>query len=164
MTKPYRSGMYGGKFLPLHKGHLLCVRRAAEECERVFLILFANGAGERQILSELSPDEQFSVAARFDSVKACAALFDNVTPVLIDVSSCRTPTGEEDWDAETPMVLQTCGKFDAVYSSEPSYGDYFSRAYPWAEHRLVDPPRILVPISATQIRSMTKEEALQWLV
>ena len=74
------------------------------------------------------------------------------------MSSCRLPDGSEDWDAETPLVIEKIGKFDAVYSSEESYGEYFSRASPWAKHVLVDPPRIVYPISGTKIRNMKDEE------
>ena len=47
---------------------------------------------------------------------------------------------------------------NAVYSSEPSYEDYFRRAYPEADHRLVDVPRIHFPISSTRIREMKDKE------
>ena len=32
--KKYKVGMYGGKFMPMHKGHLKCLDMAARECER----------------------------------------------------------------------------------------------------------------------------------
>ena len=68
----------------------------------------------------------------------------------------------EDWDAETPLVLNACGKLNAAFSSEISYDEYFRRAYPWVEHVLVDPPRENFPISATMLRGMTEEEARKW--
>ena len=71
--------------------------------------------------------------------------------------------GTDPWDAETPYVMETVGPFQAVYSSEPHYDDYFRRAYPFAAHILVDPPRIHVPISGTQIRDMDPEEARGWM-
>ena len=78
----------------------------------------------------------------------------------------RTPQGEEDWDAETPLVRKLLGNhLDAVYSSEPSYGEYFARAYPEAVHRLVDVPRIHYPISGTMIREMNdEEERKEWMI
>lgn len=72
--------------------------------------------------------------------------------------------GTEDWDAETPLVLDCCGKFDAVFSGEPSYDAYFKLAYPWATRVLVDVKRRKVPISATMVRDMTEEEALSWII
>ena len=60
-------------------------------------------------------------------------------------------------------MLAACGRFDAVFGSEPSYGDYFSRAYPWATYVLVDPPRLMVPISGTRVRAMDDEHAREWM-
>ena len=47
--KRFRIGMYGGKFLPFHKGHDYCVRVAAQECETVFVLLFWCGADDADI-------------------------------------------------------------------------------------------------------------------
>ena len=53
----------------------------------------------------------------------------------------------------------------AVYSSELSYGEYFSHAYPEAVHRLVDVKRIHYPISGTMIRNMdNREERDLWTI
>jgi len=165
--KKYKSGMYGGKFMPFHKGHLLCVDKAAKECEKVYLIIFINGIDEEKILNSvnkkdykiLSPDNRIKV------IHEVSKLYFNVIPIVIDVKECRTKHGEEDWDKETPLVIESCGKFEAVYSSEPSYDEYFNRAYPYAKHVLVDPPRKIVPISATKIRNMkNNNERKKWLI
>lgn len=52
--------------------------------------------------------------------------------------------------------------FDYVYSSEPSYSDYFKRAYPFATHIIIDTERTAVPISATMIRDMDAETAKKY--
>lgn len=39
----------------------------------------------------------------------------------------------------------------------------FKRAYPFAEHIVIDYPRINVPISATKIRGMSRQESKKWL-
>ena len=48
--KKYEIGMYGGKFLPLHKGHNYCIEVASRECSKVYVILFFGGADEERIL------------------------------------------------------------------------------------------------------------------
>lgn len=89
--------------------------------------------------------------------------YPNAIPVIINVGDCRNPDGTEDWDAETPLVRRVVGdRLDAVYSSEPSYGEYFKRAYPEAVHRLVDPDRLTVPVSGTAIRKMCREGDMRW--
>ena len=161
--KKYTRGMYGGKFMPMHKGHLHCLKVAAEMCDYVYLILMLNGKQDEQISSEDHRDF-LSVESRVKQITRAAMMFPNVTPIVLDLSACRDENGEEDWDKETPIVLGACGKFDAVFGSEPSYAEYFERAYPWADYVQVDVNRETVPISATKIRAMGEEEALQWMV
>ena len=42
-------GFYGGKFMPLHKGHLYCIDVASKMCDRVVVIMFINGDDELEI-------------------------------------------------------------------------------------------------------------------
>ncbi len=52
----YKKGMYGGKFIPFHKGHLFCLDRAAQECDKVYLLMFINGDQELDILRQSNED------------------------------------------------------------------------------------------------------------
>lgn len=160
----YEVGMYGGKFMPMHKGHLHCLEVASRLCERVYLLLFVGGYMEKWI-RELDDRDILSEESRWRVVRDVAGRFDNVTPKCIDVSECVTPDGAEDWYAETPLVLDACGHIDAVFSSEPElYDPYFKSEYPDADHIIVDANREVVPISATDIRHMTDEEAARWML
>ena len=166
--KRYCIGMYGGKFLPFHLGHQYCVQTAAEECETVYVILFLGGADEEKIRQE-HPEEWLSAEERIKQMeRICmeAGRYAKVIPSVIDISSLRLPDGSEDWEAETPLVRKLLGdRLDAVYSSEISYGDYFSRAYPEAVHRLVDVERIRYPISGTMLRDTEDEkEREKWMI
>ena len=157
-------GFYGGKFLPMHKGHLYCIDTAARQCGHVTVIMFINGADEMRICAEnhaemLNPDK------RIRQMQRVCALYPNVTCHVLDVRDLRLPDGEEDWDAETPLVRQFVPHMDYVYSSEPSYGAYFARAYPEAQHVIVDAERKTYPVSSTMIRAMQElEEQEKWMV
>ena len=158
------EGFYGGKFLPMHKGHLYCIDTAAKQCDHVVVIMFVNGDDELAVMRnehgrELEIDERIKQAQR---VCGC---YDNVDFYVIDVIDLKLPDGTEDWDAETPLVRQYVPKMDFVYSSEPDYGAYFKRAYPEATHVIVDAQRKRYPISGTMIRAMNQlEEKQQWMV
>ena len=160
--KKYKTGMYGGKFMPFHRGHLHCLQVAAAECDTVYLILFYGGEQEEEILNIYCRD-YLKVGDRKAKVIEVASWFDNVVPIFIDVSACRKEDGTEDWDAETPLVLMAAGQLDAVYGSEPSYAHYFKRAYPGAVYRCLDPERKEFNISATKIRE-NEELYKEWIV
>ena len=101
--------------------------------------------------------------ARIKDIKRVLEKYPNIIFKPLDISSCFTPEGEEDWDMETPIVRNACEPFDVVFGSEPEYKPYFNRAYPEAEYILIDVLRHKVSISATKIRNMKKEEALKWI-
>lgn len=166
MNKKYKTGMYGGKFLPFHKGHLHCMQKAAEMCETLYLIMFVGGALENTAMEKIHGDEDTSyltVESRRERIAEIVKEYPNVKFVVIDVSSTIRSDGFEDWDLQTPMVIEACGKLDAVFGSEPSYADYFSRAYPEAEYVLIDVDRNECPISGTKVREMNPEERAKWI-
>ena len=109
--------------------------------------------------------DYLSVFQRLKQLRRIEAMYPNVEIRVIDCSTLKRPDGTEDWDAETPLVRHYLPKIDYVYSSEPEYDEYFSRAYPEAEHVIVDAERIKYPISGTLIRAMeTLEEKEKWMV
>ena len=137
------------------------------------------------------PNSYFSRDRRMAQIYDFAILYDSyheenkiIIPTDIDISKCRYPNGRENWNAETPLVISKIATlnenltfngasirngafnqgqpFDYVYSSEPSYDEYFKRAYPFAEHILIDTARTAVPISATMIRDKDAETAKKY--
>ena len=157
-------GFFGGKFLPLHKGHLYCIDVAASQCDHVTVIMFTGGDDELRIARERH-DEILDVGFRTKQLERGCVLYPNVTYHVIDVTELKLPDGTEDWDAETPLVRKFVPVMDYVYSSEPSYGTYFARAYPEAVHIVVDEHRLHYPISGTLIRAMKEwEEREKWMV
>ena len=139
--------------MPFHKGHLYCIETAAKECDLLHVVLFLGGEQEQDINQKLNFD-CLTPEYRFSALRRGTSHLTNLKHHVIDVSNCRFPNGGEDWEAETPLVLKELGHFDAIYGSEPAYGAYFQKAYPWAEYRIIDVNRDTVPISATKIREM----------
>ena len=163
--KKYKNGMYGGKFLPFHKGHLRCMQEAAKVCETLWLIMFIGGELENKAMAKFSPDDDVSYLspeARQKRIEEIVKDYPNVKFVVLDVSS-TFHDGFEDWDMQTPMVLDACGELDAVFGSEPSYAEYFSRAYPEADYVVIDVDRKACPISGTAVREMSAEEREKWI-
>lgn len=166
MPKIFKRGFYGGKFLPFHKGHKYCIEVMASECVEAVVIFFINSEEEEEIMKNGSLTAGYlNTEKRREEIKKECSKYGNVRYVELD---CRVMhreailNGSDPWDSETVHVQNAVGEFQAVYSSEPGYDAYFKRSYPHAVHRLVDPPRIHVPISGTMIRGMSAEEADRW--
>jgi len=96
-------GFFGGKFLPMHKGHLYCIDTAARQCDHVVVIMFINGDEELRVLGN-NHDELLSVSFRAEQIQRVCSLYDNVEFHVIDTMDLKKPDGTEDWDAETPLV------------------------------------------------------------
>lgn len=155
--KKYKTGFFGGKFFPFTRGHLYCLKKLSEECEHGVCILFLNGKDEVNYIEENGVKYNWlEQSDRISRVNTICKLFPNIrfTTLYCDVIYGGTDVENDNWDKETDFVRAVVGpKFDVVYSSEPSYDEYFKRAYPFAKHVLVDPDRIIVPISATMVRN-----------
>ena len=163
-AKKFKTGMYGGKFMPFHKGHLHCVEVASSQCEKVYVLLFTGGDQESKIL-ETRHEKWLTPEDRLEKITAACKKFSNVEVHMINTKDCRNPDGTENWDMETPLVLKVTGKLDAVYGSEPDYKAYFDRAYPGATFICIDKDRKEFPISGTMIRNMkSEEERKKWRV
>lgn len=169
MSKTFKKGFYGGKFIPFHKGHAYCIEKAAEMCEELYVIMFFAGDDEREALLQIKEDSDslwYSPDYRSRKMKEYCDSLGGVKFFTIDCRQIKREAEEKGigtWDAETPHVLEITGEFDAVFSSEPGYDEYFKRAYQDTQHILIDVPRINVPISGTEIRKMDRKEGCTWL-
>lgn len=156
-------GFFGGKFIPFHKGHLFCVDFASKICDKVYVLLFDSNDNQH-LKHGTKIDNLLTLESRIEQIKNAISKYQNVEFKFIDTAQCVKEDGTEDWDKETPLVIEAVGNdFKYVFTSEPSYDPYFKRAYPWATHIVVDEKRIHVPISGTKVRAMNMEEALKWL-
>lgn len=157
-------GYYGGKFFPMHRGHLHCIETMSKMCDIGFIIIFTNGPDERNYFNSHPPNSYLSIESRIAQVEKVCRMFPNLQYRIIDCSNLQNSDGTEDWDAETPLVRKFLPHIDYVFSSEPAYDEYFKRAFPEAKHILVDTKRETIPISATKIREMNEEERKKWMV
>ena len=161
----FKTGFFGGKFLPFHTGHLNCILRAASQCERLFVVLMHHGPEELAFLESREREgDAGAFPARFltECVRELAlrrelVLFENIEVLSYDCRAAderAVAEGRHPWFYECRDMVELIGRFDAAFSSEPTYAEAFRRFYPWAEAVLLDEQRIEQPVSGTELRTL----------
>ena len=143
MTATFGHGLVVGKFYPPHRGHQYLIERATALCARVTVLVMAAGS------------ETLALADRVAWLQASCA---DLPAVTVTGVRCDVPVdfgSEAIWTAQVAVMraaLEGNGRppVDAVVSSEP-YGDELA-ARLGAKHVSVDPGRMNLPVSASQIR------------
>lgn len=133
------TGLFIGKFAPLHAGHQSVIELARDECDELIVMIYdvpdvinIPASKRAEWITSLYPDVTVEVAWTGPTS-----------------SSKSSETTEEDHEKYVKQRLSD-HDFDKFYSSE-FYGGHMSEAL-GAEDRRVDPDREEVPISATEIR------------
>ncbi len=91
--KKYKVGMFGGKFMPFHKGHFYCIDVAASQCEKVYVLLFSGGDQENKILINNPGVWYLSIEDRQKHIESAIRKYNNVVFYTIDITGCRNPDG-----------------------------------------------------------------------
>jgi len=148
-------GLVVGKFLPFHKGHQLLLEQAAAQVQVLYVLVYSNpdpatmdaetrAGWIRQIYTPAGA-EPGALARINDTVLHVVALSANQLPV---------PPNEADDHTQREFVRrwlrQQPVQPDVVFASE-EYGAGFA-AHIGAAYVAVDPLRVAVPVSGSQIR------------
>lgn len=136
----YRCGMYGGSFNPLHIGHVRCIIRAANMCERLIIVI-SNGRKRCEADIRVRYRWVYELTRHLPDVR----IF-----ILEDDCGTKAEYGEAQWFTDAEKVKAFAGeKIDAVFcGSDYDENSFWNVCYPDAE--LVIFPRD--GISSTEIR------------
>lgn len=146
-----KIGMYGGKFIPVHMGHVYAMIKASTMVEELHVIVSYDEEYEKEHYYHHSHIEPIPYKIRLRWWKQITKNLPHV-----HVHAIYEPqTGEfSDWELGAERIMAAVGKpIDTVFSSENAYGEYFEKLYPDAEHVMIDSARSVYPISATKIRT-----------
>lgn len=138
------TGLYLGKFAPLHKGHQYVIETALDEVDTLFLMMY----DEPEVTN-------IPLATRVEWVRD---LYPSVTVIQAwggPDESGYTEALKNAHEQYVDSLLPDAVTIDKFYSSEP-YGHHMSE-YLEAEDRRVDEDRETVPISGTKVRNNTYE-------
>ncbi len=146
-----KIGMYGGKFIPVHMGHVYAMIKASTMVEELHVIVSYDEYYEKKHYYHSLHMEPISYKMRLRWWKQITRDLPHV-----HVHAIYEPqTGQfSDWGLGAEKIKAVIGKtIDTVFSSEHEYGDYFEKLYPEAKHIIIDGAREVYPISATKIRT-----------
>ena len=145
-----KVGFYGGKFLPIHQGHVYSIVSAACEMDKLYVVLCIDEEEEKLLYKEAGTF-YVSPKKRISWIGQIIADMENVELIHIN---------EYDFESGSKLIKKAIPyPITHVYSSESSYGPIFEKLYPGARHMLLDEERKAYPISATEIR---KNPYLHW--
>lgn len=146
-----RVGMYGGKFLPIHMGHVYAMIRASTIVDKLHVIVSYDTEYEKNVLFKDATMEHVPFHIR---LRWWTELTKDMPHVHVHAIE-EKQTGEfSDWERGADAIKAAVGEeITTVFSSEHAYGEFFEKLYPSAEHVVIDSARETYNISATQIRS-----------
>jgi len=141
-------GFYGGKFLPLHMGHVNCIITASTMCDKLYVGLSHSENRDKQLCNDKMP--YISVEKRLQWLDQLTSSFTN-----IEIFEFMDEDGIEynSWEDGANQVRRFIGEnIDYVFGSEGGYKEIFNKIYPSAQYILIDSAREKFKISATQLR------------
>lgn len=152
MDTPYRQGsvgFIGGKFLPLHMGHIYAILSASNYVDELYVVLSSSKNRDRELcerdgIKYIPPEVRLSwLGKEFNNIE-------NIRIIHIEDDEWDS---NYDWENGAKMIKEKIGKhIDYVFSSEKSYDVHFKKYYPDAKHVVIDDERKAVNISATELR------------
>lgn len=146
----YKTGVFFGKLIPPHRGHLMQIIYAATKCEKLYVVVSDNKKRTERICKEAGID---TITAEMRVQWLCQELQDleHVNVVILDETNIpEYPNGWTQWTDLMRDLIPT--QIDAFFCGEQVYKDNLPKYFPKAEVVLFDPSRTKYPISATEIR------------
>lgn len=145
-----KVGFYGGKFLPLHQGHVYSIIKASTMVDELYVVLSHSVKRDK----ELCKGSKLPFIPSRIRLRWLSQLTKDMEHVhVIEVEDYD---GDEDynWKEGALKIKGAIGKeINLVFSSEIGYDPIFKELYPEAKHVLIDEKRERYPISATEIRN-----------
>jgi HTH-type transcriptional repressor of NAD biosynthesis genes len=144
--------MYGGKFLPIHMGHVYAMIRASTMVDELHVCVVYDEEYEMNMMDKEHAKMPF-VSAKM-RMRWWTMLTKDMPHVHVHVVEQKeTGNGLLDWKRGANAIKSAIGKpIDTIFSSEYDYDPIFKALYPGAEHVVIDNHRTSYHISGTQIR------------
>lgn len=146
-----KVGMYGGKFLVVHSGHVYSMIKASTMVDELHVIVSYDTEFEKKKLFKDAVIDHVSFEVRLRWWHQITKDMPHVHVHAVE----EKQTGEfSDWEKGAEGIKAVIKKeIDVVFSSEEEYGVYFDKLYPSARHIVIDSERQKYNVSATKLRT-----------
>ena len=146
----YQTGVYFGRFLPPHRGHLDQIIEASTKCQNLIVVISDN-AEQTRALCEADGLPEISYRLRKQWFSQQVQDMPHIQVRVLDESDIPVyPEGWQEWSKRMREVV--CAPIDAFFVGDLSYSETLASYFPEAKVELFDPSRTRYPISATEIR------------
>ncbi|MDQ0971683.1 HTH-type transcriptional repressor of NAD biosynthesis genes [Neobacillus niacini] len=143
-------GFIGGKFLPLHLGHVYAIVHASTIVDELYVVLSHSELRDR----ELCQDTKMNYIPAQIRLRWLSQLTKEMPHVKVISIEDHQDNDNYDWAQGAQLIKSKIGKpINYVFSSEIQNNDIFKELYPNSRHKLIDPLRSQVNIAATTIRT-----------
>ncbi len=147
------TGLIVGKFYPLHQGHINMILNAKEHVDQLHVFVCSDTERDRKLYEVSAFTTEPSAETR---VQWATDIFAGLPGVTVHgFNEDGIPAYPNGWEAWSERLIQTLEHKKiiptVIFSSEPQDKDFYEALFN-VNVTLVDPPRTLFPISATQIR------------
>ncbi len=135
-----QNGLVLGKFMPLHNGHLALIDFALKQCEKLYILVCANDSIE-PIPGLLRLQWVQQTFGQHPNIEIC------YTAEKIPYTSYSSRHISKLWATFIKSKFPDL----SVFISSEKYGNYVAE-YLGIRHQIFDEARMIIPVSATQIR------------
>ncbi len=149
MANKKTVGFIGGKFLPLHQGHIYVIITASNYVDELYVVVSSSKNRDRE-LCERDGIKYIPAEVRLSWLGEALNNLENINLIHIEDDKWES---NYDWEQGAEMIKEAIGKhINYVFSSETEYNDVFKKYYPNSKHIVLDDKRKTVTISATELR------------
>lgn len=146
----YQVGVYFGRFLPPHRGHLYQIIEASTKCHKLVVVISDNANQTRDICQNAHIPE---ISYRLRKQWISQQIQDMPHIVVRTLNETDIPVYPKGWELWSKRMREVVGEsIDAFFVGDMEYGETLAAYFPEAKVELFDPTRSRYPISATDIR------------
>lgn len=149
------TGLFVGKFLPPHLGHLDAIKKAKQNCTHLIIIVCFEPLRTQRLCDEMGV-EFISLEQRAKWIKDAINDPEVEFLTLDETGITSWPEGWEEWSKRVKKVLGN-RKIDCIFGNERKYVEGYKKWFKESEYIMLDPDRKTVKISASQIRKNLKK-------